>query len=335
MKHIHLVKPGTELKFVGKRNMAFAGSAIAVIASIFLFFSVGLNLGIDFLGGTVIEIQTEGPADIEMLRQTTEGLGLGTVTIQNFGAPDRVMIRVGLQEEVPEAAAAADEEPGVDIKERESAQQKVVKIIRDALDEASGGTISYERTDVVGPTVSGELVTTSIIAVTLAVMLMLVYIWFRFEWQFSLGAVVALTHDVILTIGVFCLTQIEFNLPIIAAILTIVGYSMNDTVVVYDRVRENLRKYKKKPLEDLLDQSINDTLSRTVMTSVTTLLALGALYVFGGEALRGFTFAMMWGVVVGTYSSIFIAAPMLILSGVKRDWSDEAAKNAGAAPDFS
>lgn len=340
MKTLHLVKPGTTLKFVGKRNMAFAGSGLAVIASIFLFFSVGLNLGIDFLGGTVIEIKTEGPADIEMLRGATEGLGLGTVTIQNFGAPDRVMIRVGLQEEAPETAAPeatnlTGEEPGVDIKERESAQQKVVAIIRAALDEASGGTITYERTDVVGPTVSGELVTTSVIAVTLAVMLMLVYIWFRFEWQFSLGAVAALTHDVILTIGVFCLTQIEFNLPIIAAILTIVGYSMNDTVVVYDRVRENLRKYKKKPLEDLLDQSINDTLSRTVMTSLTTLLALGSLYVFGGEALRGFTFAMMWGVFVGTYSSIFIAAPVLVLTGVKRDWSDEAAKNAGAMPDFS
>lgn len=337
MKKIHLVKPNTTFKFVGKRNMAFAGSGLAVVASIFLFFSVGLNLGIDFLGGTVIEIQTEGPADIEMLRGATEGLGLGTVTIQNFGAPNRVMIRVGLQEqeEAPEAAAVEGGEPGIDIQERESAQQKVVKIIRAALDEASDGTITYDRTDVVGPTVSGELVTTSIIAVTLAVVLMLVYIWFRFEWQFSLGAIVALTHDVILTIGVFCITQIEFNLPIIAAILTIVGYSMNDTVVVYDRVRENLRKYKKKPLEELLDQSINDTLSRTVMTSVTTLLALGSLYVFGGEALRGFTFAMMWGVFVGTYSSIFIASPMLILSGVKRDWSEEAAKNAGATPDFS
>lgn len=335
MKHIHLVKPDTKIKFVGKRNMAFAASGLAVIASIFLFFSVGLNLGIDFLGGTVIEIKTEGPADMEMLRGATEGLGLGTVTIQNFGAPDRVMIRVGLQDQGPEENVAEEGETVVDTNERESAQQKVVKIIRAALDEASDKQIIYDRTDVVGPTVSGELVKTSVIAVTLAVMLMLVYIWFRFEWQFSLGAVVALTHDVILTIGVFCLTQIEFNLPIIAAILTIVGYSMNDTVVVYDRVRENLRKYKKKPLEELLDQSINDTLSRTVMTSLTTLLALGSLYVFGGEALRGFTFAMMWGVVVGTYSSIFIAAPMLVITGVKRDWSDEAAKNAGATPDFS
>lgn len=335
MKHLRLIPQGTSFRFVDKRNFAFAGSALAVVVSAFLFFSVGLNLGIDFLGGTVIEIKTEGPADVDMLRDATSGLGLGTVTIQNFGAPDRVMVRVGLQEEIAEDTSgieetADDEEPSTS-SGKESAQQKVVEIVRTALDAASATPISYERTEVVGPTVSGELVKTSIIAVLLAVMLMLVYIWFRFEWQFSLGAVVALFHDVILTIGVFSLTQIEFNLPIIAAILTIVGYSMNDTVVVYDRVRENLRKYKKMPLEELLDVSINDTLSRTTMTSVTTLLALGALYTFGGEALRGFTFAMMWGVVVGTYSSIFVAAPMLILTGVKRDWSSEASKSVAPA----
>lgn len=330
MKLIHLIPQGTTFKFVDKRNIAFAGSAIAVIASIVMFLSVGLNLGIDFLGGTVIEIKTEGPADVDMLRDATSDLGLGTITIQNFGAPDRVMIRVGLQDEVTDDAPVVSEELSTS-PEGEKAQQKVVEIIRTALDAASGGTIKYERTEVVGPTVSGELVKTSTIAVLLAVMLMLVYIWFRFEWQFSLGAVVALFHDVILTIGVFSLTQIEFNLPIIAAILTIVGYSMNDTVVVYDRVRENLRKYKKKPLEELLDTSINDTLSRTTMTSVTTLLALGALYILGGEALRGFTFAMMWGVVVGTYSSIFVATPFLILTGVKRDWSNEAAKSVAPA----
>jgi preprotein translocase SecF subunit len=336
MKHLQLIPQGTSFKFVGKRKMAFVGSGLAVIASIFLFFSQGLNLGIDFLGGTVIEIKTEGPADVDLLREATANLGLGTITIQNFGAPDRVMIRVGLQQDIEAPAVPPNGDEVVDeAAERESAQQKVVEIVRAALDANYPGAISYERTDVVGPTVSGELVKTSTIAVVLAVMLMLVYIWFRFEWQFSLGAIVALTHDVILTIGVFCLTQIEFNLPIIAAILTIVGYSMNDTVVVYDRVRENLRKYKKKPLEELLDQSINDTLSRTVMTSVTTLLALGSLYVFGGEALRGFTFAMMWGVFVGTYSSIFVAAPMLVISGVKRDWSKEAANKAGTQPDFS
>ena len=167
-------------------------------------------------------------------------------------------------------------------------------------------------------------------AVVIAVVLMLIYIWFRFEWQFSVGAVLALVHDVALTIGIFSILQLEFNLSIIAAILTIVGYSMNDTVVVYDRVRENLRKYKRLELGHLLDKSINETLSRTVMTSVTTLLALAALYVFGGEVIRGFTFAMMWGVLVGTYSSIFVAAPLLLILGVKRDWSAAAADPAAA-----
>lgn len=239
MKLLHLIPQGTTFKFVDKRNIAFAGSAIAVVASIVMFFSVGLNLGIDFLGGTVIEIKTEGPADVDMLRNATSDLGLGTITIQNFGAPDRVMIRVGLQDEPKENLTTDNEEHTTSLG-NEKAQQKVVEIVRTALDAASETVITYERTEVVGPTVSGELVKTSTIAVFLAVMLMLVYIWFRFEWQFSLGAVVALFHDVILTIGVFSLTQIEFNLPIIAAILTIVGYSMNDTVVVYDRVRENL-----------------------------------------------------------------------------------------------
>ncbi len=328
MKLLRLVPHGTTFKFVDKRFFAFIGSVVAAIASIFLFFSLGLNYGIDFRGGTVLEIKTEGPADLELIRGVAGGLGLGDVQIQEFGSPDHVMIRVELQETKPEDVEAEDASETVGA---EQAQQKVVAIIRTALDEATGGTIEYLRTEVVGPTVSGELVRTGVMAVVLAVMLMLVYIWFRFEWQFSLGAVVALTHDVILTIGIFSLTRIEFNLSIIAAILTIVGYSMNDTVVVYDRVRENLRKYKKMPLKDLLDQSINDTLSRTTMTSVTTLLALGALYTFGGEAIRGFTFAMMWGVVVGTYSSIFVAAPMLILTGVKRDWSSEAAKSVAPA----
>lgn len=328
MKLLRLVPHGTTFKFVDKRYFAFAGSVVAVVASIVLFFSVGLNYGIDFRGGTVLEIRTEGPADLETIRSVTGNLGLGDVQIQEFGSPDHVMIRVELQD-VPAVEAAPEET--TEAAGREQAQQKVVTIIRAALDEALKGPVEYLRTEVVGPTVSGELVKTGIEAVLAAVFLMLVYIWFRFEWQFSLGAVVALTHDVILTIGVFSITRLEFNLSIIAAILTIVGYSMNDTVVVYDRVRENLRKYKKMPLEDLLDLSVNDTLSRTTMTSVTTLLALGALYTFGGEAIRGFTFAMMWGIVVGTYSSIFVAAPMLILTGVKRDWSSEAAKSVAPA----
>ena len=329
MKLLHLIPQGTEFKFIDKRNMAFGGSAIAVVASIALFFIIGLNLGIDFVGGTVIEIKTPQVQPIESVRSEVSSLDLGNVAVQEFGSPDRFMIRVPLQDAVEASEPVADvvdtEVEAAAAVAGEQAQQQVVRIDRAALDAAFAGVI-YERTDVVGPVVSSELARSGSIAVIAAVLLMLVYIWFRFEWQFSLGAVVALTHDVILTIGVFAITQIEFNLPIIAAILTIVGYSMNDTVVVYDRVRENLRKYKKMPLSELLDLSINDTLSRTTMTSVTTLLALGSLYVFGGEAIRGFTFAMMWGVVVGTYSSIFVAAPILLLTGVKRDWSSEAAK---------
>ncbi|MFV2092741.1 MAG: protein translocase subunit SecF, partial [Hyphomicrobiales bacterium] len=199
----------------------------------------------------------------------------------------------------------------------DAAQQNVIKRVKSVL----GDSVNYRRVEVVGPKVSSELIRDGIIAIISAIMAVLIYIWLRFEWQFSVGAVAALVHDVILTIGLFSTLQLEFNLSIIAAILTIVGYSLNDTVVVYDRVRENLRKYKKRPLIELLDLSVNQTLSRTVMTSVTTLLALLALYVFGGEVIRGFTFAMIWGVIIGTYSSVFVAAPLLIILGVKRDWS--------------
>ena len=207
----------------------------------------------------------------------------------------------------------------------DSVQQNVVEIVKGNLDKNITTSISYRRTEVVGPKVSSELIQSGIIAIAAAVIAMLIYIWFRFEWQFSLGAVIALVHDVILTIGVFCFTQLEFNLPIIAAILTIVGYSMNDTVVVYDRVRENLRKHRSKPMVELLDLSINQTLSRTVITSVTTLLALVSLYIFGGSVIKGFTFAMIWGVVVGTYSSIFVASPFLKYVDVKRDWNTTSA----------
>ena len=197
--------------------------------------------------------------------------------------------------------------------------------MQEALKTLLGEDVEFRKIEVVGPTVSGELIQKGAIAVALAIGMMLIYIWFRFEWQFSLGAIVALVHDVAITLGMFSVTGLEFNLAIIAAILTIVGYSMNDTVVVYDRVRENLRKFKQKPLTDLLDLSINDTLSRTVMTSVTTLLALGALASLGGEVLRGFTLAMIWGIVIGTYSSIFVASPFLLATGVKRDWSKQPA----------
>ena len=317
MALLKLVPEKTDIEFIKLRGIAFVVSALLAVASIFLFVNQGLNFGIDFRGGTMIEIGTPEDADIGKIREVVNGLGFGDVKVQEFGSPKDVLIVIEGQVE----------EDGVS---EEQAQQNVATKVQNALNAELGEGISYRRIEVVGPKVSGELVRSGTIAVVLAVSLMLVYIWLRFEWQFSLGAVLALVHDVILTIGMFALTQLEFNLSIIAAILTIVGYSMNDTVVVYDRVRENLRKYKKKDLAELLDLSINDTLARTVMTSVTTLLALFALYFFGGEVLRGFTFAMIWGVFVGTYSSIFIAAPLLLLTGVKRDWSAAANTKASA-----
>ncbi|MGC6521765.1 MAG: protein translocase subunit SecF [Candidatus Micropelagos thuwalensis] len=303
---LKLVPAETKIDFIRLHIASFIVSASLVIASLGLFFTQGLNFGIDFKGGTLIEIGTNGPADIADLRDIIGSLDLGEVQIQEFGSPEDVLIRVG------EKADAIDNAENL----------SAVDQIRNALPQ----DVTFRRVEVVGPQISGELVRAGFLAVTVAIGLMLFYIWLRFEWQFSVGAVLALIHDIILTIGVFCLIQLEFNLSIIAAILTIVGYSMNDTVVVYDRVRENLRRFKKMPLSELANLSINSTLSRTVMTSVTTLLALFSLYILGGEVIRGFTLAMIWGVFVGTYSSIFIAAPVLMYLGVKRDWS-EAAKD--------
>ena len=313
MRPLRLVPRDTRIRFVALTRLFIAVSLAAVVASAGLFLVRGLNLGIDFLGGTMIEVQTPGPADLGRMRGVLGGLGLGEVALQEFGAPDDVLIRVARQ-------------PG-----GEKAQMKAVEVVKQALAGMGEGAMSYRRVEFVGPKVSGELVEAGIIAVISAVIAMLVYIWFRFEWQFSIGAVLALIHDVALTIGMFSLTAIEFNLASIAAILTIVGYSINDTVVVYDRVRENLRKYKAMPMGDLLDLSINQTLSRTTMTSLTTLLALFALYFFGGEVIAGFTFAMIWGVVVGTYSSIFIAAPLLLWLQPVRGTGGEKAAGTGEA----
>ena len=293
----------TKIPFMSARVGGFIFSTILIILSFGAFFYSGLNFGIDFKGGTLIEIETAEKVDLGEIRSNLNSLSIGDVQVQEFGSTKNILIRVEQQE-------------GGD-----SVQQNVVEIVKASLNNNITTSISYRRTEVVGPKVSGELIQSGVIAIIVAVMAMLIYIWFRFEWQFSLGAVIALVHDVILTIGVFCFTQLEFNLPIIAAILTIVGYSMNDTVVVYDRVRENLRKHRSKLIDQLLDLSINETLSRTVITSVTTLLALVSLYVFGGSVIKGFTFAMIWGVVVGTYSSIFVAAPFLKYVDVKRDWN--------------
>jgi len=302
MKTLKLVPTTPDFKFVRYNRRAFVFSSVLIFGSLLAFLMQGLNFGIDFKGGILVEISSSEPVDIAGLRGRMQTLDLGEVQIQQFGTPTDVLIRVA------EADDAVSTERDL----------SAVNAMRQDLE----GEFEIRRVEIVGPQVSRELIQTGILAVVAAIGSMLIYIWFRFEWQFSVGAVMALLHDVILTIGVFSLLQLDFNLSILAAILTIVGYSMNDTVVVYDRVRENLRKYKKMDISALLDIAINQTLSRTVMTSVTTLLALIALYTLGGEVIRGFTFAMIWGVLVGTYSSIFIAAPLLIQLGVKRDWSE-------------
>ncbi|MDP6390498.1 MAG: protein translocase subunit SecF [Alphaproteobacteria bacterium] len=302
MKLLKLIPDNTAIDFLGRRFITFGFSAFLVIASVVMFMGQGLNLGIDFLGGILIEIETDGPAKIGELRSKLGGLGLGEVALQEFGEPDNVLIRIQRQE-------GGDE-----------AQQAAVRVVKDAIGK---DVVEYRRTEFVGPTVGAELKRAAIWAVLAAIGAILLYIWFRFEWQFGVGAVVALSHDVISTIGLFSLFQLEFNLATVAAVLTIAGYSINDTVVVYDRVRENMRRYKKMPLDELFNISINETLSRTVMTSVTTMLALIALFVFGGEVIRGFAIALIWGVLIGTYSSISLAVPLLLYLNPHRGTADD------------
>ncbi|MCB9993756.1 MAG: protein translocase subunit SecD [Hyphomicrobiaceae bacterium] len=296
IQFIRLIPDETRIPFMKWRMAAFSFTAIMILGSIGLLVFQGLNLGIDFKGGSAIEVQSkDGPADIGALRSTLGELGLGDVQIQGFGTPEDVLIRVETQ-------------PGPD-----TAQQEAV----DKVTQAISANYEVRRTEVVGPTVSGELVTSGVIGILVAMVGILFYVWFRFEWQYAVGAIIATTHDVIATIGLFALMGFEFNLTSIAAILTIVGYSLNDTVVVYDRVRENLRKYRTMPIPDLIDLSVNSMLTRTLNTSATTLLALLALVFFGGEVIHGFTISMSWGILVGTYSSVFVAAPILIYFGLK------------------
>ncbi len=294
MRHLRLIPDKTDIPFLRWRKGLFAFSIALAIISIVLLFAKGLNFGIDFEGGILIEVGTERPADIADMRVTLGDLGLGEVNLQEFGSDTEVLIRI-------------ERQPG-----DSEAQQAAVSVVREALEKKYAGELTFRRTEFVGPKVGAELIQAGIIAMVAAIVLMLIYIWFRFELPFAIGAIIALVHDVLLTLGMFALFGLDFNLATVAAILLIVGYSMNDTVVVYDRVRENLRKYKKMPLVELLNVSVNDTLARTVMTSLTTLQALGALLIFGGEVIRDFTIAMIWGVFVGTYSSIFVASAILM-----------------------
>lgn len=300
MIRLKLVPEKTNIPFVGYRYIAIGFSLLVVIAAIAVVSIKGFNFGIDFKGGTVIEIETTEAADLTDLRTRLNKLEIGEVQLQRFGDDRDVLIRVGASK----TDASAD------------AGEKVVKKVKAEL----GDSVTYRRIESVGPQVSGELIRAATLAVLVSVIAMFTYIWFRFEWQFGLGAVLSIVHDVMATILVFSLFQLEFNLTTIAALLTIVSYSMNDTVVVYDRMRENLRKYKKMDLGELIDLSLNETLSRTIMTSVTTLLALVSLFIFGGEVIRSFTFAMIFGILIGTYSSIYVAAPVLMTIGITRDW---------------
>ena len=296
---LRLVSDDTRITFMKSRIVALIFSVSLMIGSLALFWTEGLNLGIDFKGGSSIEIAADHPIDVGLVRSTLMGLNLGEVKVQEYGTPESAIIRI-------------ERQPGA-----EGVQAEAVNAVLAALKEVMPEVVPPRSTSSIGPTVSGELAVDGAKAIILAVIAVMIYIWLRFEWQFGLGAVLALTHDVILTIGFFAITRLEFNLSIIAALLTIVGYSLNDTVVVYDRVRENIRKFSKREVESVIDLSLNQTLSRTITTSLTTLLALFSLYFIGGPAVSGFTAAMIWGVVVGTYSSLFIAAPMLLFFKVE------------------
>ncbi|MFZ5964640.1 protein translocase subunit SecF [Thalassococcus sp. BH17M4-6] len=305
---LRLVPTETNWDFFSRSRLWLGISALMMVVAFASFLIQGLNYGIDFRGGTTIRTESAQPVDVGAYRDALQQMELGDITISevfdpSFGDDKNVaMIRVQAQDDQEAVTAEL-------IGQIEAALETVVP------------DIEFASVESVGPKVSGELIQTAVIAVVLAIGAVLIYIWLRFEWQFAVGAVVALVHDVLLTIGIFSELQIRFDLAIIAALLTIVGYSLNDTVVVFDRVRENLIKYKKKDLKEVLNISINETLSRTMMTSVTTMLALLAMFVLGGDVIRGFVFAMMWGVLVGTYSSIFVASAILLWLGVKRDWT--------------
>jgi len=293
---LRIVPDDTKFDFMRFRRISFPISAMLSVLAVFLYFNHGLNFGIDFVGGTLIEVQAKsGHADLATMRTTLGGLGLGDVQLQQFGGQADVLIRIAQQ-------------PG-----GEQAQQAAVEKVRQAL----GDAVEYRRIEVVGPRVSGELLSMGTVGLFVAIGAILIYLWFRFEWQFALGAMVANVHDLVLTLGFMSVTQIDFDLTSIAALLTILGYSLNDTVVIYDRIREMLRRYKKLPMTELLNVSINSTLSRSIITHVTVSLSLLALLLFGGRAIHSFTATMMFGVVlVGTYTSVFIASPILIYLGV-------------------
>lgn len=315
---LRLVPQETNFDFFRFRKITLGISLVAIVTSILLWFTVGLNFGIDFRGGTSIRTEAVQPVDTQAYRLAVEALEVGEVEVTavadpSFRADQNVaLIRIQAQEG------------------EESATGELVDAVETALVQLDD-SIEFTSVDSVGPEVSGELIQTALLAIAAAMVAILIYIWLRFEWQFSVGAVAALFHDVIITIGIFSLLQIRFDLATIAAILTIVGYSINDTVVIFDRLRENLRKFKTTALTDVMNRTVNETLSRTLMTSGTTLIALIALLIFGGDVIRGFVFAITWGVIIGTYSSVYVAKNVVLMLGVKRDWSKPGEGGGGPA----
>ncbi len=302
MKLLRLAPENTKISFMRFRRISYPLSAFLSIVSVVLFFTVGMNFGIDFAGGTQVELRAKtGAADIAALRDKADGLNLGPVEAQRVGADSDVELRLNVQ-------------PG-----GEAAQSAAVQKLRDAF----GGDYDFRSVEAVGPRVSGELVQSGTLGVVVAILAVLTYLWFRFEWQFAIGAIIGTMHDLLLTVGFFCVTQLEFNQTSIAAILTIVGYSLNETVVVLDRIREVMRKYKKISTSEIVDMSVNAVLPRTIMTATTVFLALCALFFLGGNVIRSFSAAMIWGICVATYSSIFICSPMLIYLGVRADTLDK------------
>jgi preprotein translocase subunit SecF len=301
MKLLKLVPDNTNIHFLKWKYIATALSLFLVFGSIALVAFRGLNLGVDFKGGITTEVRFDTPPKLDDLRAQVNGLGLGNASIQTFGKASDIGIRLPFQE-------------GGD-----KVQQTALTTLKASLESRYGKGVSIRSVSTVGGKVGGELRRSAILSALLGMGLIALYIWMRFEWQFGLGALLSLIHDVAITVGFFALTQMEFNLTIVAAVLTTIGYSLNDTIVVYDRIRENLRKYRKMDIQELLDLSVNETLSRTIMTSLSMAITLTALLILGGEVIRGFTAAMLLGVFIGTYSSIYIAAPMLIWMKISRD----------------
>lgn len=296
---LKIIPDETKLNFLGKKYLAFVLSAFLLCATVFLVATRGLNFGIDFTGGILIDAEFEQEVDLGKMRNLLKGADIGDVSLQTFGEPNEILIRIGENSDI------------------ESDRIVIIDNVKEILASNFEGEIEYRKVDYVGPKVGGELIKSGALSLILAFCAMMIYIWLRFEWQYGVGAIVALFHDAIITVGFFSITQLEFNLSSIAAILTIIGYSINDSVVIFDRIRENLRKFKKMPMEELLNLSINNNLTRTILTSFTTLVALLALVLMGGEVIKSFSMAALFGVLVGTYSSIYIASPVLIYMNLR------------------